>query len=177
MLETPLIDEEHAANSFAAPPNRWHVVQSKPKAEREACEQLRRQGFVVALPELIRPRKRWEALFPRYMFLQPGSSEQSIAPVRSTLGVSQLVRFGNKPATVANDVVAASLAMAAHMSGQDEVLVHGLLAGAAVEVTDGPLKGMQAMVTASAQDRVLILLDIMGREVQVQVQARAVKVV
>ena len=154
----------------------WHVVQSKPKAEREACEQLRRQGFVVALPELIRPRKRWEALFPRYMFLQTSSEQQSIAPVRSTMGVSQLVRFGNKPATVHNDIVDASMRMAAHLCGQDEVTAHGLLAGTAVEVIDGPLKGLSAMVKASAQDRVLILLEIMGREVQVQTQAKFVKV-
>jgi transcriptional antiterminator RfaH len=155
---------------------RWHVVQSKPKAEREACEQLRRQGYVVALPELIRPRKRWEALFPRYMFLQPGMPDQSIAPVRSTLGVSQLVRFGNQPATVCNDVVVSSMAMAHSISGQDEVVAHGLVAGTAVQVTDGPLKGLMAMVKASAQDRVLILLEIMGRELQVHTQARLLRV-
>ena len=155
---------------------RWHVVQSKPKAEREACEQLRRQGYGVELPELIRPRKRWEALFPRYMFLQTSDAEQSIAPVRYTLGVSQLVRFGNKPATVPHEIVQASMRMAAHLCAQDEVTAHGLLEGTHVEVIDGPLKGLSAMVKASAQDRVLILLEIMGREVQVQTQAKFVKV-
>ena len=105
---------------------RWHVVQSKPKAEREACEQLRRQGYVVMLPELVLPRKRWEALFPRYMFLRTTSTEQSIAPVRYTLGVSQLVRFASKPATVPNDIVVASMEMAKRISGQDEVVSHGL---------------------------------------------------
>ena len=155
---------------------RWHVVQSKPKAEREACEQLRRQGYVVMLPELVLTRKRWEALFPRYMFLRTTSTEQSIAPELYTLGVSQLVRFASKPVTVPNDIVVASMEMAKRISGQDEVVSHDLAAGTAVELIDGPLKGLQAMVKSSAQDRVLILLEIMGREVHIQTQAKFVKV-
>lgn len=165
----------HTEQSVQSIGQRWYVVQSKPKAEREACEQLRRQGYVVELPALIRPRKRWEALFPRYMFLQAGDAAQSIAPVRYTLGVSQLVRFGNQPATVPYEIVQASMHMAAHLCGQDEVTAHGLLEGTHVEVIDGPLKGLSAMVKASAQDRVLILLEIMGREVQVQTRAKFVK--
>ncbi len=62
------------------------------------------------------------------------------------------------------------------MTGQDEVVSHGLVAGTAVELIDGPLKGLQAMVKSSAQDRVLILLEIMGREVHIQTQAKFVKV-
>jgi hypothetical protein len=48
-------------------PTRWYVVKSKPRAEREAAEQLTRQDYRVVLPELIQPRKRWEALFPSYL--------------------------------------------------------------------------------------------------------------
>ena len=39
-------------------PTRWYVVKSKPRAEREAAEQLTRQDYRVVLPELIQPRKR-----------------------------------------------------------------------------------------------------------------------
>ena len=75
-------------------PQRWYVVKSKPRAEREAASQLRAQQYRVVLPELIQPRKRWEALFPSYLFVQTVDDNQSIAPIRSTLGVSMLVRFG-----------------------------------------------------------------------------------
>jgi transcriptional antiterminator RfaH len=145
-------------------PTRWYVVKSKPRAEREAAEQLTRQDYRVVLPELIQPRKRWEALFPSYL-----------APVRSTLGVSQLVRFGTTHATVPDQVVQDALAIARWMSQRDEAVVHGLTAGTPVMMVEGPLKGLQGLVTASAQDRVFVLLEIMGREVTVQAQARVLR--
>ena len=53
--------------------------------------------------------------------------------------------------------------------------MHGLTAGTPVMMVEGPLKGLQGLVTASAQDRVFVLLEIMGREVTVQAQARALR--
>ena len=156
-------------------PTRWYVVKSKPRAEREAAEQLTRQDYRVVLPELIQPRKRWEALFPSYLFVQPADETHSIAPVRSTLGVSQLVRFGTTHATVPYQVVQDALAIARWMSQRDEAVVHGLTAGTPVMMVEGPLKGLQGLVTASAQDRVFVLLEIMGREVTVQAQARVLR--
>jgi len=156
-------------------PQRWYVVKSKPRAEREAASQLRAQQYRVVLPELIQPRKRWEALFPSYLFVQTVDDNQSIAPIRSTLGVSQLVRFGSLPATVPDSVVKQAVEIAEAMSARDEAVVHGLLAGTVVRLVDGPLKGLEGLVTASAQDRVFVLLEIMGREVTVQAQARALR--
>ena len=156
-------------------PQRWYVVKSKPRAEREAAVQLRAQQYRVVLPELIQPRKRWEALFPSYLFVQTVDDNQSIAPIRSTLGVSQLVRFGSVPATVPDSVVKQAVGIAEAMSARDEAVVHGLLAGTVVRLVDGPLKGLEGLVTASAQDRVFILLEIMGREVTVQAQARVLR--
>ena len=59
------------------------------------------------------------------------------------------------------------------MSQRDEAVVHGLTAGTPVMMVEGPLKGLQGLVTASAQNRVFVLLEIMGREVTVQAQAQA----
>ena len=62
------------------------MVKSKPRAEREAAEQLTRQDYRVVLPELIQPRKRWEALFPSYLFVQPADETHSIAPTDGPVG-------------------------------------------------------------------------------------------
>lgn len=155
---------------------RWYVVKTKPRAEREAASQLLRQNYRVVLPELVQPRKRWEALFPSYLFVQPFDETQSIAPIRSTLGVSQLVRFGSVPATVPTAIVEQAVQIAAALSARDEATVHGLTAGTPVRLVDGPLKGLEGLVTAAAQDRVLVLLEIMGREVTIQAQAKSLRV-
>lgn len=63
--------------------------------------ELAYQGFSVYLPKISkvkRLRGQWKrqiaAMFPRYLFLQPGHAEQPIAPVNSTRGVTYLVRHG-----------------------------------------------------------------------------------
>jgi len=65
--------------------------------------------------------------------------------------------------------------VAASLSAREEAVVHGLTAGTPVRLVEGPLKGLEGLVTASAQDRVFVLLEIMGREVTVQAQARALR--
>ncbi len=48
-----------------------------------------------------------EPLFPRYLFIRlgQGHADQSWDPIRSTKGVSQLVRFGVSPAKVHDDLI------------------------------------------------------------------------
>ena len=79
--------------------------QTKPRQEDIALVNLERQGFVVNLPRIprIKPSPRLsdtEVLFPGYIFFAPHSPTQSISPVRSTTGVSRLVRFGQEAATL-----------------------------------------------------------------------------
>ena len=89
----------------------WFVVITKPRMERDACEHLVHQGFEAYLPfwvNLKKQRGAWQLvqspMFPQYLFVRPSSPEQSSAPIRSTRGVSQLVRFGSEPA-LASDLL------------------------------------------------------------------------
>ena len=88
--------------------NRWYAALCKPRQEMVAEANLANQGFAVYLPRLKNRHRRagrWvdrvEPLFPRYLFVAAGLESQSLAPIRSTRGVSGLVRFGGQPATVA----------------------------------------------------------------------------
>ena len=85
----------------------WYVVHTKVRQEALALTNLNRQGFECYMPmiklEKIRQRKTAtvaEPMFPRYLFirLDTSGSGQSWSPIRSTLGVSQLVRFGGQSA-------------------------------------------------------------------------------
>jgi len=154
----------------------WYAVHTKPRQEKEARQHLERQGYEVFLP-LIKMKKRirnkWtnriEPLFPRYLFIRLAMFEDNFAPIRSTRGVHELVRFGEYPAQVPTDLVRALIV------GQDELL--GLTKqrptfekGQKVAVIDGALKGLSAIVQKdSGEERVMVLLSLLGRESVVEV--------
>jgi transcriptional antiterminator RfaH len=86
-----------------------YLVHTKIRQESVAQENLERQGFECFLPQIHVEKLRKgqlrvvrEALFPRYLFirLETGIDAQSWGPIRSTLGVSRLVTFGQTPAKV-----------------------------------------------------------------------------
>src|SRR5882757_6361948 len=99
-----------SACSTGGPVLCWHLVFTKPLGETTAKLNLERQGYRVYFPRLqekILSRGRWRdrigALFPRYLFVQLNAALQSLAPIRSTLGVTNVVRFGNDFVTVPDD--------------------------------------------------------------------------
>ena len=90
----------------------WYAVQTKPRQERVAEDNLARQDYTTYLPRLKTSKHRrgqWvdvvEPLFPRYLFIHVDPDEHSIAPVRSTLGVANLVRFGHRLKPVPTRVI------------------------------------------------------------------------
>ena len=90
----------------------WYLLYSKPRQEGVAVENLKRQGYETYLP-LIRTRRRRqgqyvslvEPMFPRYLFIHLSDQTDNWGPIRSTLGVSALVRFGDLPAQVPDRLI------------------------------------------------------------------------
>ena len=104
------------AASDSAHVHDWHLVHTKVRQERCAKENLERQGFTCFMPEVRTERLRRgalavldEPLFPRYLFIRVDSRVESRGwgAVRSTVGVSRLVTFGNQPAKVSDALVRA----------------------------------------------------------------------
>ncbi|MEN9794223.1 MAG: hypothetical protein RJA17_763 [Pseudomonadota bacterium] len=163
----------------------WYVAQTKPRQEDIALANLERQGFVVNLPRIprIKPSSRLpdtEVLFPGYIFFAPHSTTQSISPVRSTTGVSRLVKFGQEAATLSVNVLdqilsfiddrrAAPGGLAAH--------VNRLKKGATVQITQGPFAGLEGLVSCVATDRVMVLLEIMGKAQNLAFEPKLVEAV
>lgn len=101
-------------------------------------------------------------MFPRYLFVRPGHTDQSVAPIRSTWGVSQLVRFGTEPAwadaCLINDI--------RQFERSRNILDQGMTPfakGDQVQVLDGPFKGISADVLSCDQQRVILLLQVLGK--------------
>ena len=91
----------------------WFAVVTKPRQEQIALENLQRQDFECFLPLAENPYQRRskkhrqiiEPLFPRYLFLNAIAGQQNLAPVRSTRGVTTMVRFGTELAVVPDSII------------------------------------------------------------------------
>jgi len=162
----------------------WYLIHTKPLGERTAQVNLERQGYGVYLPRLVqtaRRQQRWAEsivpLFPRYLFLQLEAERQSLRPVHSTAGVSNVVRFGTRCATVPDEIVAELRSRADPASGLHRLRPRRLTAGTVVEITAGPFDGLEAVFAREAgDDRVVVLLKLLGQDASVCVSQDAIQV-
>ena len=162
---------------------RWYVVYTRAQAERQALEHLKRQGFDAYLPlcrAIRRHARRREVvcrpLFPRYIFVGLDLAADRWRAVNGTVGVSRLVCRGERPAPLPDDVVASLRA---------EEDVEGLVSltslvlfdpGARLRVLDGAFEGQTGVYAHMTEsERVVLLFDLIGREVEVTVPIHAVE--
>ena len=154
----------------------WYVCFTKPRQEELAHQRLASQGYAVYLPRFVRwvrHARQWQrvssALFPRYLFVQPGDAGQSLAPVRNTPGVAGLVRFGPELARLsALRMEALRRVVAALDAATPE---QPFAAGAAVVFSHGPLTGLQGIVSQVADERVMVMFNLLGQPQTVAVPA------
>ena len=162
----------------------WYLVYTKPRQELVALENLVRQGYRCYLPQWQVEKKRrsgktseWaistEPLFPRYLFIEldTGTTGPSWGPIRSTTGVTSLVRFGLQPAKAPIGLIDTLRAM---QEEHAQSAARPLEAGDLVSLRDGPFAGLQAVYQCQdSSARITLLLEVMSRPVRVQVGSRA----
>jgi transcriptional antiterminator RfaH len=162
---------------------RWYLVHTKPASESTAVANLLRQGFEVYFPRLlthVRRARRWQecmgALFPRYLFVGLRDEGQSLATVRSTRGIADIVRFGLQYKPVPEDVLSDLRSRADPASGLHRVeRDRRPTPGCAVRIESGPLDQMEGIFERESDaDRVHVLLRVLGRAVSVQLPFDAV---
>ena len=159
----------------------WYLIHTKIRQERVALDNLERQGFECFLPLMRAEKLRrgalqlvQEALFPRYLCIRLGTGleSQSWAPIRSTMGVSRLVTFGQIPAKINDELIGA---LRTQSEASDLVLRH-FEPGEQVIVTDGPFVGVEAIYQmADAEGRVMVLLNIMSKQVKMSVPPASIR--
>jgi transcriptional antiterminator RfaH len=159
---------------------RWYLIHTKAKREAVAEVNLRRQGYQVYYPRLQRPariRGRWvdrvAALFPRYLFLRLAVGHQAIGPVRSTVGVANIVRFGSEYTVVPDAVVEDLNGRADAETGLHRLHRRALYEpGSNVRVVAGVFEGLEGVFQReSGVERVMLLLGLLGRDTLVQLPA------
>lgn len=169
---------ENAANTARA----WYVAKTRPAAEVKAQIQLERQGFKVYLPRYLRRvsharRISWQPrpLFPSYLFVTMSPEQQRWRAINSTIGVSHLICDERGPVQVPPGIVEDL------QQGEDE---RGLVLtgrkvpfekGAEVQVMSGPFADHTGRFECATDDeRVVILLDLLGRQVRTKVKLDAI---
>lgn len=161
---------------------RWYVVQTQVNGEAKAAVNLQRQGFEVYLPRYLKRRRHArkvdvvaKPLFPRYMFVAIDLATQRWRSIQSTLGVSCLVCNGDEPATVPDGVVEAVREREDDKGFVRMEAVSAFMRGDRIRILGGALVDSTGLFDGLADhDRVLILLDMLGRKVRVLLDADAV---
>jgi transcriptional antiterminator RfaH len=162
---------------------RWYLIHTKPSAEGLAQANLERQGYETYLPRLLqlrlwpsRERRLIVPLFPRYLFLRLNEGLQPLNPVRSTLGVAAVVRFGSCYTVVPDRVICELQSRADPVSGLHELRrAAPLVAGTPVTVREGLFSGLNGIFERpAAAERVVVLLRLLGQEASVCVPLDAV---
>lgn len=156
----------------------WYLLYSKPRQERLALENLERQRYEAYLP-LIRNRRRRqgrftaivEPMFPRYLFIHLSDESDNWGPIRSTIGVANLVRFGPEAARVPDDLVVA-LRGREDESGVQVLPQPDFRPGDRVRICEGVMAGYEAIFQArTGKERVMLLLEVAGKLARIQVDA------
>lgn len=161
---------------------RWYLVYAKPRQERVARTNLERQGYVVYLPFARQARRRSgrslsviEPLFPRYLFVHLHEENDNWAPIRSTLGVVSLVRFGQRPASVPDELIE-FLRTREDSQGMHVLPASEYKRGGRVRITAGGLAGYEGIfVAATGRQRALVLLDILGKQTRTVVEVGSIE--
>ena len=154
----------------------WYLIHTKPRMEKQAEENLQRQGYEIYLPMVINRRRRnnryvkvSEAFFPRYLFIYLNTHTDNWAPIRSTLGVSGLIRFAGVPAVVPIGLVESLMANEDEL-GYQLIEKKEMKQGDKVEIIDGPFSGYKAIYNKrKSVERVTVLLDIIGKRSEITI--------
>jgi transcriptional antiterminator RfaH len=172
---------QSSASLALVPEPVWFCLKTQPKREHLAATVLRRQFSVECFSPRLRFRKMtqrgpvWfvEAMFPGYLFAKFIYSTQHRA-VESSHGISGIVHFGDRLATLPENIVTA---LQSRVGAEEIVTLDcSIKVGQSVQLTDGAFQGLEAVVTylLPAKDRIRVLFDFLGRSVEMEVSTAKV---
>jgi transcriptional antiterminator RfaH len=147
---------------------RWYLIQCRVQQDVRAMDNLERQHFECYRPlytrECLRRGRRVAIrapLFPGYLFIRLDRLHDNWAPICSTRGVFQIVRFNEYPLPVADGIIDELR----RRTEAETVREPYLKSGEHVLITDGSFAGIEGIfLTTAGDDRVMLLLKILHRE-------------
>lgn len=152
----------------------WLLLQVKPRQEMRALENLERQHGecycpLIQVEKLSRGKRIHtdEALFPGYLFINmsPEQGGLTYTAIRSSRGVSKIVRFGGEPAKVPESLILqikdCEIANLPNLSAP-----YLPQKGDTVSIVKGPFKGLQAVYSQmDGQRRSIVLISLLHQQI------------
>lgn len=160
----------------------WYVIYTHAKGEIKALSHLRRQGFSAYLPRYRKQRRHARRvdqvetpLFPRYLFLNLDIDRTPWRAINSTVGVINLVGHGGMPTPMPAGIIEEIRANENEAGHIRLNTLQRLKKGDAVQITAGAMCAHVGIFDClSDNERVVILFNLLGREVKVRLPAEAV---
>jgi len=163
----------------------WHLLMTKPREDERAESHLLNQGYELFRPVIRQYKVKGgkqvpviEPLFPRYLFIRLDNVLGNWSKIRSTRGVAKMVRFTDMPAIAPDSLIEAlrSQCIQDNIIDTTEEKPFVFEKGDEIEITDGSFRGITAMIKEQvAEDRVLLLLTLLGKEQELEISLNQVK--
>ena len=151
----------------------WYLIKTKPRQENVAIKNLENQKYSTYCPTVTIKNKHI-VLFPGYLFIYLDKEKENWSPIRSTKGVANFVRFGlnfaQAPDTVVNFLKANELINKEKLNN-----LNRFKSGDKIQITDGVFKNCVAIFKSSKpQERVVVLMNIIGQQQSVTIQQESI---
>lgn len=151
----------------------WYVLQTKTKQERLAINNLDEQGFETYLPLYKRRRRdKWliSPLFPGYLFIKLDLRDMNWKSVNGTCGVKRIMCMDPEmPSPVPREIMEV-LMQTEFVEDLEKVFIPG----DKLKISEGMFRGHIGTCETSSHKRVTLLLNILGGERRVQIDATKV---
>ena len=166
----------------------WFALQTVFNQEKNTQQALLLRGYTVYLPLTLMDKRRakrlkhpypdlriTEPLFPCYLFVEMDEGKDDFHPIRFTPGVNKIVQMSIKiidgveypyPTPVPSDIIVLLKAL------EDKQGIHQTQTdynkGDKIRITYGSFHDVIAIVEGTKEDRVFALLDILGKQQQIE---------
>lgn len=142
----------------------WFLCFCQPQKEYVAVERIRQQGFGPYLPEVVEKGKR-KPLFPRYLFVETDGRWRFL---NGTGGISYTVMNGADPAQVPMMLI--DELRLRETNGVIELPRKTFVINQQLRLKSGPLKDHLVLWQGqSTKDRQRVLLELLGRQMPIEV--------
>jgi transcriptional antiterminator RfaH len=151
---------------------KWYLIKTKPRNEKIALANLENQNYDAYCP-LAKINNKIVVLFPGYLFINLDETSDNWGPIRSTKGVLNFVRFGLNYANISGKTLNFIKKNEFNtIEGIKEL--DGFKPGERVQITEGIFKNCVGIFKSIKSDeRVILLLDIMGRQQTMQINNKS----
>lgn len=150
---------------------KWYVARTEPRLEHLAEARLKRDGFQIYLPKIrsstLKSGNNLVPLFPGYLFLKV---DQEIAQIKPSYRLLGWVNFNGETPWIPDIIMDQLKSRVEEINGQGG-LWRQFKTGDKVEVVSGNIQCQGEVIQdgKSANTRVQVLLQFMGRLLQAQI--------